>query len=297
MGKRRLSRAFTLLEILVSVAVLATLLVFVAQVMSGATKTTNRSRVALDTDSEARTVFDRMALDIARMLKRKDVDFLLEKDQGNDELYFFSEAPASPQTEEMDVQTLALVGYRVNTKEQLERLGLGLTWQAAPPEGPVFLSFPAGSAQAVAESTIKGSAFQKIIGSEDRSYHVLGENIFRFEVSFLLRAKDGKPAVFSPSPFRSVAASETVDNSSGQGWTDVQAIVVTIAILDASSRLISGEIDKIISKFPDAAEGETPVAAWQKQAEDPSGLGIPASAASSVRVYQRIFPLQGSTKL
>lgn len=295
MGKPGASRAFTLLEILVSVAVLASLLVFVAQVMNGTTATTNRSRASLDTDSEARTVFDRFGRDLAHMLKRKDVDFLLEKKSGNDAFYFFSEAPAVAQTEGADVQTLALIGFRVNSKEQLERLGLGLSWQAAPPAGPVFLSFAAGSSNAVAESTIRGSAFDQIITSDDRSYHVLGENVFRFEVSFLLRATASQPALFSPSPFRSLPAGETMDNSSGHGLADVQAIVVTLGILESSSRLISGDLADLISKFPDALEGETPIKVWQDKVNNPKILGLPPSAASSLRVYQRIFPLQGPT--
>ena len=125
-------------------AVLVLLILMVAQIMSGATRTTGQSRQRLDADSEARMIFGRMAGDFARLVNRKDIDFLfIDKQAGNDQLFFFSEAPAVTPTAASatdPTQPVALVGYRISTDYQLERLGKGLTWGGTPPDGAVFRS-------------------------------------------------------------------------------------------------------------------------------------------------------------
>jgi prepilin-type N-terminal cleavage/methylation domain-containing protein len=94
-------QAFTLVEMLVSVAVLVLILVFTAQMMNSTTISTGLSNKHGDADSQARMVFDRIARDFAGMPQRQDVDFLFEKQQSgnastvsNDEIFFYSQAPA-----------------------------------------------------------------------------------------------------------------------------------------------------------------------------------------------------------
>ena len=72
---RRACEAFTLAELLVSVVVLVMVIFFVAQLTSSATAVTRTGNKHIDTDTQARVVFDRMALDFAQMLKRTDIDF------------------------------------------------------------------------------------------------------------------------------------------------------------------------------------------------------------------------------
>src|SRR5205823_1644957 len=72
---------FTLVELLVSIVVLAVFLFIVSQVMNSATAITRTGNKHIDTDTEARVVFDRMAADLGHMLKRSDIDYWL-KQQG-----------------------------------------------------------------------------------------------------------------------------------------------------------------------------------------------------------------------
>src|SRR6266511_5345205 len=60
--------AFTLAEILVSVFVLGIIVFMVAQLMTSATAITRAGNKHVDTDTQAREVLDRMALDFAQML-------------------------------------------------------------------------------------------------------------------------------------------------------------------------------------------------------------------------------------
>ena len=70
--------AFTLAELLVSIVVVVIIIFMVAQLMTSTTAITRTSHRHIDTDTEARAVFDRMALDFAKMLKRIDVDYFVK---------------------------------------------------------------------------------------------------------------------------------------------------------------------------------------------------------------------------
>lgn len=201
---------FTLVEILVSVAVLAILVVMVAQLTSSATTTTTTGRKRMDADGQARLVFDRMATDFGKMVKRSDVDYILYKNPAsatgiNDAVFFYCETPAYF-SGTGNQGSVSLVGYRVSSNLQLERLGEGLSWdgQASAsvnpqvPGGIVFLSTPSGSAAPDPASTIAGNwpAIGTTAGSggansaysdgTDLNYHVLSDQVYRLEIVFLL---------------------------------------------------------------------------------------------------------------
>src|SRR6266496_2193954 len=77
-------RGFTLVEMLVSTGVLVLLVLLVTQVINTTATTVRPANKHIDTDTEARTVFDRMAVDFAQMFKRTDVDYFLK---ANDRKY------------------------------------------------------------------------------------------------------------------------------------------------------------------------------------------------------------------
>jgi type II secretory pathway pseudopilin PulG len=175
------STAFTLVELLVSMTVLTLLIVAVSQMVSGTTTISTSNRQHLDADGQARLVFDRMALDFARMVKRPDVDYIFKDasvvtQPGNDKFFFYSEAPAyfdpadDPAAATAAAQSsLALIGYRINSATQanpyqLARLSKGLTWDESSgsatdplkdpaPGSIVFLSYPAASPSPAAAPT------------------------------------------------------------------------------------------------------------------------------------------------
>jgi prepilin-type N-terminal cleavage/methylation domain-containing protein len=274
--------AFTLIELMVSMAVLAVLVVLVAQLMNGATQVTVGSGQRVDADSQARTVFDRMSEDFAHMVIRPDVDFVFKKQSGNDEAYFFSDAPALAPGSGM-AQPRALVGYRIKD-DKLERLGQGLAWTDM-----VHLTFPAGETVALADSTLEGSPLGSVIGSSDDAYHVLADGVFRLEFSFLLKPAAGQAGHINPSPFVNSPAGtiNNTDKSKG-GLSNVQAVIVTLGIIDERGRLLatnvsSGALGTFAAALADAAAGDTPAQSWQTKAEE--------MRPGQVRIYQRLFPL------
>src|SRR5712672_1567779 len=109
---RRRAAGFTLAELLVSILVLVIITVMASQLMSSASAIARSGNKRFDTDTAARVVLDRMALDFAQMVKRTDVDYYVKQrsgynghgnghgwgqghhgDLGSDQFAFFSHVP------------------------------------------------------------------------------------------------------------------------------------------------------------------------------------------------------------
>ena len=303
--------AFTVLELLVSIALMALLLLVVAHIMNNARTVATSSRRHIDADAEARMVFDRMARDFARMVKRSDVDYLVTKQAGSDSVFFYSEAPGFSSATGASQNGVSLVGYRINSSFQLERLGKGLTWDGTGADSMVFLTF-ANQTTAPPSVPADDSTLAKAFSSEvapastDPDYHVLAQNVFRFEICFLLKSRvqpDGAilPAIYSNVPYDS-RASHT--STAGIGLSDVQAIVVTLAVLDNTSKKIlpaGADLTAAVAALPDPSDASLanstptlPAQAWRSLVNSGNfsqSSGLPPSAASHVRIYQRIFEL------
>jgi hypothetical protein len=286
--------AFTILELLVSVAVVSIILIVIAAILDGAYRTTGSSRKRLLADEEARRALDRIGMDIKNMIIRKDVDFFFRKQPGNDEMYFFSHAPAHFSGNGTR-EPVSLIGYRVGGGGKMERFGHGLAWEQATPQGMVFLT-PTGDGSMLPGSTIQG-AFGSLFNEENK-YQVIGSGIFRFEVKFLLKASGNLSMRFSESPYRDASLGAPFSNN-GNALSDVEAIQVAIMVLDDESQKILpnlSSLESLASKFPDdSAEVTEPLNEWEILSTDTEEMGIPLSAASQIRVYRRLYPVKSFT--
>ena len=162
--------AFTLVELLVSIAILALILSIVGVMIGTMSRTIGDTRKMLNSDDQARLVFARMDSDFSRMIKRKDVDIIFAKQTAgsastgaNDSIYFVTEASGSNSNtgwfSNTSANALTLAGYciapdaqgtKINTIVNsplldLSRLGHALTWDTASssPDNLVFVSFAA----------------------------------------------------------------------------------------------------------------------------------------------------------
>jgi hypothetical protein len=139
-------------------------------------------------------------------------------------------------------------------------------------------------------------------------YHVLGDAVFRLEFCFLLKPltrTDGSvlPAIYSNLPYDTRAdqpISPVPSSLYGLGPADIQAIVVTVAILDAKSRkivsaanlqtLASALVDPTVADLtssPPKLMAET----WNTALANATFTGAMKTAASDVHIYQRTFYL------
>jgi hypothetical protein len=156
---RHTAAGFTIVELLVSVVVVVMITLIASQLMSTASSIARGGNKHFDTDTAARIVLDRMALDFAQMVKRTDVDYYVKQkfwnghgnghgcgqghngDLTSDQIAFYSQVPAynpDPSTYSSTKQSpISLIAYRVNesTSSQdaarygrLERMSKNLLW-------------------------------------------------------------------------------------------------------------------------------------------------------------------------
>lgn len=285
----RRSSGFTLIEILVATAVLIILVTMVASIVQSGNTVISSSRKHLSADSEAREVFGQFGMDLARMPRRTDLDVLTSS--SNNAIFFYSEAPGfQTASDTHQYNNLSLVGYRVNDKAQLERLGKGLNWENQP-----FLTYAnqpvTTNSTPVDKSTIAG-AWKDVVGTGpaygdgvDDNYHLLAEGVFR--VFYCFQTTDG---TYTKSPTATALTGPLGDAS---------ALILTIAILDEDSRKIATNTSKLASALPEpdlsGPNPKLPAEAWQSAVDNATKFAqdadIPVAAASRVRIYQRSFPL------
>ena len=222
-------RAFTLIEIVASMAVLSLIVVSMSQLLDNASDTTIGIDKHIDSDSEARLVLDRMADDFTGMAKRPDINYCFHHQTangtqggsgtpaGNDALYFFSAATGYYASTDANGTTAAtqnpftLAGYRINDyiagqstgRFQLERLGRGLHWYDSTmtsPDGPttaaVYLplaifttSSNTGSYDKVLSDAYNNSSNLNPDPTSVPQWDVIGDEVVRLEFCYLL--KDG----------------------------------------------------------------------------------------------------------
>lgn len=290
---RRAASGFTLVEILVSISVLGLMMIGVAQMLNSAMSATLGGYKHMDADTQARMVLDRMAFDISKISRRSDVDYYFQKNTGNDQMVFFSEASGYyPTTTAAQQSTFSLVGYRINSNNQLERLSKGLIWNGVSSTSPpMVFGTTVGGAETIP------TEWPTVIGTNsDPDYQVIGDQVFRLEYCFLVESN------YSNNPSLTVTAASLSStpyvspNTTYNGLQDVVAVVVSIAVLDTQSQEIATSVNSAAmttaaSKLQDVsgatiATNQLPLTVWKSNLAS-TNLGLPKAAASQVRFYQR----------
>jgi len=296
--QRSCIHGFSLVELLVSISVLVLLVVLATQLLNSAATIATLGHKKMDTDSQARELLDRMAIDVMQMVKRSDVYYHLKASTsatdcpsiepngspgcgtqfGNDELAFYSNVPGYyPSTSTGSQQgSVSIVGYRINASattlaNRMERLGTGLVWNGATSDTPVVF----WAALNPWASTVATTSTLDIVGPQ----------VFRFEYYYLL--KNGN-----------VSATPWYTTSTVSGMQDVAAIVADIAVVDPKSRVLftNAQITTIAGGLSDFASGMIPGqlrANWQTYLD--GNTSLPRAAISAVRLYERYLYLSPPT--
>ena len=310
--------AFTLAEVLVTVSVLVLLVVLFMQLLNSAATVTTLGHKQMDADSQARQVLDRMALDVAQMVKRSDVDYYLKSSAaapyrrvlqpGNDQIAFYSNVPGYYPTTGAQ-SPVSLVAYRVNSDSttpaynKMERMGKGLVWNAVSnTDTPVvFMPIPVAAQISIGDLPIPtptptptpaqvAPAWPQAGNmTADASYEIAGSQVFRFEYYYLLRN-----GAFSDIPWDTTAGHFAVD-----GMQDVSAIVVNIAVIDPKSKVLltDAQLATLSTSgnanfLADYTSGMTPGqlrTQWQNKVNGITSL--PRPALSGIRFYERYLYL------
>ena len=269
--QRSRSSGFTLVELLVSVFVLVIIILLVAQLMTSATGITRTGNKNIDTDTQARVVLDRMALDFAQMLKRTDVDYYVKQrngynghgnghgwgqghngDLGSDQIAFFSQVPGYyPST--VAQSPISLVAYRINEGNpsnaaygKLERMAKGLLWNGVDnnpnPNSPYPIVFAPGQVTANPVTGPWGGPWSAAINngnnaaSRDSDYETVGPGVFRFEYYYLL--KNGRVTDWPWERWDDTINRQKITDPPAIGLSQVEAIAVSIAVIDPAGRAL-----------------------------------------------------------
>jgi hypothetical protein len=279
--KRR--AAFTLAELLVSVAVLVALVLLFSRLLISVSAITTASSKRFETDGQVRPVFERLAADFAQMAKRLDLDFFGKGTAapnsiggtmpGNDQFAFYSAVPGY-HASSSSPGPISLIAYRINTNA-FERMAKGLLWNgASTTDAPVvFLPLTISSTWASATNS-----------AADPDYEVIGPYVFRFEYYYILKT--------------GAAATIPWDAGSGHltanGLQDVSAISICLAAVDSKSRLLTSDADLntlalAMNDFSPSMNPGDLLTQWQSSLN--SENRIPRRVLSAVRLYERAFAL------
>ena len=276
---------FTLIEMLVALAVLAVLVALLGQVVNQVSETITRATEHTQSDTEAEVIFDRIGDDIAQIINRTDVDSLfvgMSTNSGgsdnNDQMFFYSQG-AGFSTNGSNPSPVTLISYLV-TNQALVRLGVARSWDDIP-----FITPSNGITE------FSGSTPLSNVGNPTNYFHVIGPSVFRMEVALLMEPD-------SINPDGSTNGINTYANigsgtNSWHGLTNVSSIVVALGILDQTSRKIMTpqQLSNVAAALPDSmTNGGVPIGNWSTNAY--SVPNIPPAALSQVRVYQRSFPVK-----
>jgi hypothetical protein len=272
---------------LVAISILALLVLLTTQLLNNAAVLTTAGNKRMDADSQARPLFERMALDFAQLIKRSDVSYYVKTAAtpmtGNDLVGFYSAVqgyyPTTP-------SPISVVAYRVNSDPSnsaayhcLERMGKGLDWNGASATNIPVVFHPL-TLHGTWPSLASSSAYDDTDPSK-RTYEIIGPQVFRFEYYYVEKATGN--LVANPAAWTSL---------SDVAIQDVAAIVVAIAVIDPKSRILlsNAQVATLVESLPDYASGLRPgelLAQWQSVLDNLTNM--PRPAISSIRLYERYF--------
>jgi len=284
--------AFTLAELLITMSVLVLLVLLLTQLLNSAATTMTLGNKRMDTDSQARQLLDRMAIDFDQMLKRTDVSYYVKTGStqpGNDQIAFFSAVPGY--YSQGYNSNASLVAYRVNADStsasynKLERMGKGLALNGAYTNSTPLLFL-----DGTTNTTILG-AWPAAASSTttDPDYETAGPQVFRFEYYYLLSSNFFTPNQLSAGPWASINTFSV---------KDVAAIVVAIAVIEPKSKVLltTANMEKLAgtngqtSPLVDFTTGSAPgqlLSTWQTALDGITDM--PRPAISGIRLYERYF--------
>ena len=274
---RHSSDAFTLTELMVSMAVLTLLVLIASRMVNSAANIATIGYKRMDAESQVRPALGRIALDFAQMIKRTDVDYYaksnLDNEPGNDRIAFFSNSPGYYPSSGSQ-SPVSIISYRINSSSssasfnRMERMSKGLVWTGVSTTNtPVLFGL---------QAIITNWPAATDSSSADADYELIAPQIFRFEYFYLL--KTGSIA----------------DTPGAQGMQDVSAISVVVAAMDQKSRqlLSDSQVTSLIGRLKDfdsSRPGYDLPNSWQSTLDGITDL--PRAAITGARIYQRYFAL------
>jgi prepilin-type N-terminal cleavage/methylation domain-containing protein len=261
--------AFSLVEVLVAMAIFLFMAVMVASITDGVSQIAGQSQRRMSVDGGVRQSLNRISADLSRAIIRSDLPFRIEKKSGNDGLMFFAAAEGYSAG-----RGITMLGYEV-TNASLQRGAEATAWTS---NGTSALAFT---------SVTNAVALNSYLSIDSSNYEILEPDIFRMEVAFLMGDGSIKSTVGtnagSTTYIASFASTARTDSSDA-----IRAVIVTVAAVDSRARALMtpSEYSQLANTFKDATPGSDPLTVWKENLKN-SISGMPQTARENVRIYQR----------
>lgn len=261
-SKRRPARGFTLMELMVTMAVLSVILVLALQVTESSRNAIRTSEGLSVNDAIARRAFDQIARDISQMIVREDARIGFKSQSGNDKLAFLTHARGLTGIEAVGERSVSLVSYELSRDTALGEQFV---------RGSRGHQFDDGAADSL--SLDPTQPFPAIAPD---NLQPVSNNIIRFEVEYLIQGPTGITREITPP--------DTTENLRG--------LVVSLVTLDDRGRkaIRPAGIPDLAEKFTDATSSKNTLETWSKTRDDLTKSGYPGvsrDVLQSIRCYQR----------
>lgn len=265
------SRSFTLVEVLVALAVLGLLLIMVLSILKNLSAAITSSDKRQESISQARQSLNRIGVDLASQIRRQDIPYgyapvgSVSDYTGNDQLAFFTEGKSYTGT-----RNVIEAAYRVNSKTYaLERAAVSINWGDS-----VDWFLP----------TNQTNTFQNTLPQiAESEWQEISPAIFRFEVCFLFNDQ--------------TSGARTLDTKPPTTIDKLVALVITVAVLDSTERakLSTTQLKNLADALPDPSVNENPLVLWEGLIQSngfSSQTAVARPITSSIRCFQQYFPVK-----
>jgi prepilin-type N-terminal cleavage/methylation domain len=268
-------RGFTLVELLVAMAVMGLLLFLMLQMSSQSLEVTRTSRQKIESEKRARTVLDALSADFANRVDGPNTPVFVRQAGGNLQLLFLtrSRGPADA----ADFRFLA-VAYEWSENRILRKTA-PVEWNQADLLPPMLEALSSGTSSVLADGILR---FEASAILSDGTRTPLDTNA---SVSWLSGTWQGAGL---PAGFKAV-----LDRGFNQSELRVHALVIGVAAIDDSNleKLSRLGIDGL-DLLPVATGADSPGDVWSEVLTTGIPSGVPAEVLSSLAVLQQTFPLR-----
>ncbi len=266
-------RAFTLVEILVALAVFLLMVLMLVGLTDGVARTTGQSQRRIGTDADVRQAIDRMSEDFSHAIARSDLPFRMEKKDGNDSISFLAVAQGYTQG-----RGLSVISYRV-ADSALQRGAETVSWTNTGSHSLAFMTLN------------DAAATPGYLAIDETNFEQVASDVFRLEIAFLMGdgTINAAPGIVGGSSTFRVASIAATPGASDAGT--IRAVIIGIAALDRRARdsLDAAAAQALIAGLPDVASGQGDIlSAWDGYLAG-ANPAIPKAARESIRICQRFI--------
>jgi prepilin-type N-terminal cleavage/methylation domain-containing protein len=320
MSSREITRedkksGFTLVELIVSIAILSIMLLGLGQAMAFVSNLWIAGIGNVDNYTKARTIMSIMDRDIQMMVMRPDVAAFVDSTGANPACAFYTNVQGNPGTATTDTRTVSLVQFLLNPALYPAPTTMPSATVLSTTLGRVNYgsTFPAFSTTTIPYVSATTAGIPLTIGNTTSlpglsTTNVPTDSVATGVILFQWQFIDGAGNILTPkvagSPYTSYAYSYNYTAPSTS--SNPRAVVVSLLVLNNAAYNLAvntGEIATIQGLFPASGlsasasvptnAGETFSQYWNSVLNTPPAgfLALPLPIRSGLRVFQRYIPL------